>query len=179
MKTWAPELSALIIILRSTGPVISTQRFSRSGGVEATLHSPARTFAVSARKSGSAPPSNSRCRAARRSSRDRRVGSNSRCSPTRKAWASPERTSSAPAGGGERMRKASALTKASSLRRKRRDRAGEHVGLEQGDQADDSRAHHRVPPDAAEDRAERVAALLRRFVAGRAGHHDRLRVDHL
>ncbi len=32
MKTRAPELSALIIILRSTGPVISQRRSSRSGG---------------------------------------------------------------------------------------------------------------------------------------------------
>ena len=31
MKTLAPELSALITILRSVGPVISTQRFWKSG----------------------------------------------------------------------------------------------------------------------------------------------------
>ena len=37
MKTQAPELSALIIILRSTGPVISTQRFWRSDGAGATF----------------------------------------------------------------------------------------------------------------------------------------------
>ena len=39
MKTLAPELSALMIILRSTGPVISTRRSSRSAGMGATVHS--------------------------------------------------------------------------------------------------------------------------------------------
>ena len=38
MKTFAPELSALMIILRSTGPVISTRRSSRSAGSGATVH---------------------------------------------------------------------------------------------------------------------------------------------
>ncbi len=33
MKTLAPELSALMIILRSTGPVISTRRSRRSAGM--------------------------------------------------------------------------------------------------------------------------------------------------
>ena len=55
MKTRAPELSALIIILRSTGPVISTRRSSRSAGGGATCQSPSRTPRVSGRKSGSAP----------------------------------------------------------------------------------------------------------------------------
>ena len=55
MKTSAPEFSALIIILRSTGPVISTCRFSRSAGVGATRQSPERTLAVSGRNSN-APP---------------------------------------------------------------------------------------------------------------------------
>lgn len=36
IKTFAPELRALIIILRSVGPVISTHRFSRSLGAGAT-----------------------------------------------------------------------------------------------------------------------------------------------
>ena len=36
MKTRAPELSALIIILGSAGPVISTRRSSRSAGAGAT-----------------------------------------------------------------------------------------------------------------------------------------------
>ena len=39
MKTLAPEFSALMIILRSTGPVISTRRSSRSFGMGATFHS--------------------------------------------------------------------------------------------------------------------------------------------
>ena len=51
MKTFAPELSALIIIFRSTGPVISTRRSSRSGGALATRQSPFRTDSVSDRKS--------------------------------------------------------------------------------------------------------------------------------
>ena len=37
MNTFAPELSALIIILRSTGPVISTRRSCRSAGAGATV----------------------------------------------------------------------------------------------------------------------------------------------
>ena len=39
MKTFAPELSALIIIFRSTGPVISTRRSCRSAGAGATVNS--------------------------------------------------------------------------------------------------------------------------------------------
>ena len=39
MKTFAPELSALMIILRSTGPVISTRRSTRSAGSGATVQS--------------------------------------------------------------------------------------------------------------------------------------------
>ena len=39
MKTFAPEFSALMIILRSTGPVISTRRSSRSSGIGATVQS--------------------------------------------------------------------------------------------------------------------------------------------
>ncbi len=38
MNTCAPELSALMIILRSTGPVISTRRSCRSAGGGETLH---------------------------------------------------------------------------------------------------------------------------------------------
>src|SRR5688572_27569024 len=69
MKTFAPELSALMTILRSGGPVISTRRSSRSCGIAATRHSAARNSLVSAGKSGSLPSSNSRCSAARRASR--------------------------------------------------------------------------------------------------------------
>ncbi len=59
MNTLAPEFSALIIIFGSTGPVISTRRSWRSGGVGATLHeSSSRTDAVSGRNPGSSPASN-------------------------------------------------------------------------------------------------------------------------
>ena len=59
MKTRAPELSALIIILRSTGPVISQRRSRRSAGAAATRHSASRTSAVSARKPAVSPASSS------------------------------------------------------------------------------------------------------------------------
>ena len=39
MKTFAPEFSALMTIFLSAGPVISTRRSSRSGGIGATVHS--------------------------------------------------------------------------------------------------------------------------------------------
>ncbi len=45
MNTRAPELSALIIILGSAGPVISTRRSSRSAGAGATRQSAARIVA--------------------------------------------------------------------------------------------------------------------------------------
>ena len=45
MKTLAPEFSALTIILRSTGPVISTRRSRRSAGIGATRQSPSRMAA--------------------------------------------------------------------------------------------------------------------------------------
>ena len=38
MNTLAPELSALTIILRSTGPVISTRRSAMSAGYGAQVH---------------------------------------------------------------------------------------------------------------------------------------------
>jgi hypothetical protein len=65
MNTFAPELSALMIILRSSGPVISTRRSSRSAGSGATRQSPARTAAVSGRKSRRCPASRAACRATR------------------------------------------------------------------------------------------------------------------
>src|SRR6266480_4240868 len=64
MKVEAPEFSALITILRSVGPVSSTRRSSRSFGCGATCHSRSLISRVSGRKSGSAPRSNSFCRAA-------------------------------------------------------------------------------------------------------------------
>ena len=51
----APEFRAPMVIFWSVGPVISTQRLRRSGGAEATDHSPSRTSRVSGRKS-SVPP---------------------------------------------------------------------------------------------------------------------------
>ena len=81
MKTRAPELSALIIILRSTGPVISQRRSRRSAGASATRHSASRTSFVSGRKRGSLArvelAAAARCR---RSSSSRRRGLSSRWS---------------------------------------------------------------------------------------------------
>ena len=80
MKTFAPELSALITILRSTGPVISTRRSWRSAGVGATRQlGSSRTCCVSGRKSGSSPASIRACRSSRRSSSSARRGPSSRC----------------------------------------------------------------------------------------------------
>src|SRR2546427_2074290 len=52
MKVEAPELSALITILRSVGQVIYTRRSSKSFGCGAIVHSLARSGAVSGMKSG-------------------------------------------------------------------------------------------------------------------------------
>ena len=68
MNTLAPELRALIIILRSTGPVISTRRSTRALGASGTVQSPVRTSAVSARKSGRSPASKRAWRSARAAS---------------------------------------------------------------------------------------------------------------
>ncbi len=57
MNTRAPELSALIIILGSAGPVISTRRSCRSAGAGATVHADSRMSRVAARKSGRTPAS--------------------------------------------------------------------------------------------------------------------------
>src|SRR3970040_2160037 len=59
MNTFAPELRALITILRSAGPVISTRRSCRLRGTGATLHSASRMDFVCGRKSGRLPASNS------------------------------------------------------------------------------------------------------------------------
>ena len=92
----APEFSAPIIIFRSTGPVISTQRCCRSSGVGATFHEPNRTSSVSERKSGSPPASNSACRASRRASSSRRRALKRRCRPARNASAGSLRICSKP-----------------------------------------------------------------------------------
>jgi hypothetical protein len=52
MNVEAPQLSALITILRSVGPVISTRRSRRSFGCAAIVHSDSRIARVSGRKSG-------------------------------------------------------------------------------------------------------------------------------
>src|SRR5213083_1068064 len=93
MKVEAPEFSALITILRSVGPVSSTRRSSRSFGCGATRHSRSLISRVSERKSGSAPRSNSFCRAARRASKSWRRGSKCRCRFAMKSSASSVRIS--------------------------------------------------------------------------------------
>ncbi len=67
MNTRAPELSALISILGSAGPVISTRRSSKSAGAGATVQADSRTSRVATRKSGRTPASSSRWRSWRRS----------------------------------------------------------------------------------------------------------------
>ena len=57
MKIFAPELSALITILRSVGPVISTRRSRKSAGIGAHVQSPSRMCFVSGKKSSASPPS--------------------------------------------------------------------------------------------------------------------------
>ena len=61
MNTVAPEFSALITILRSTGPVISTRRSAISSGVGATRQSPARISAVSGATLASGGQGRRRC----------------------------------------------------------------------------------------------------------------------
>ena len=55
MNTFAPEFSALMIILRSVGPVISTRRSCRSAGIGATFQSAVAHRAGLGRKSGQFP----------------------------------------------------------------------------------------------------------------------------
>ena len=66
MNTFAPELRALMIILRSVGPVISTRRSSSSGGIGATTQDSSRMPSVSGGNDGKSPPSSSLCRNTRR-----------------------------------------------------------------------------------------------------------------
>ena len=88
MNVDAPELSALIIIFRSTGPVISTTRsVSRAGG-GATRHSPARMSAVSASSDGRWPASRACWRWRRASSSRSLVGLKATCSRATNASAS-------------------------------------------------------------------------------------------
>ena len=107
MKTRAPELRALIIIFRSTGPVISTRRSFRSAGAAATCQSPWRTAAVAAGKSSGVPAdarASSARRAGRAPSRARRRSSNVRCSVATNAIASAVRSSSPADTGGPTSR---------------------------------------------------------------------------
>ena len=61
MKTFAPELRALITIFRSVGPVISTRRSERSAGLGPTFQSPLRISTVLGRKFGNSPLSSCSC----------------------------------------------------------------------------------------------------------------------
>ena len=94
MNTFAPELRALMIILRSTGPVISARRSWRSAGAGATFQlGSARMSAVSGRKSGSSPASSRAARSTRLASSSCRRGSNARWSFDTSASASGVRIS--------------------------------------------------------------------------------------
>src|SRR4051795_9471906 len=93
MKPVEPLFSALITILRSVGPVISTQRFWRSDGGGATCQSPSRTSRVSSRKSSVPPSSRARWRSARFSSNSRLRPSKRRCSSLTNSRASSVSTS--------------------------------------------------------------------------------------
>src|SRR5579863_5228388 len=93
--TLAPEFSALIVILRSVGPVISTRRSTSPGAGAATRQSgSSRTAAVSERKSSIAPRDSSIWRRWRaRSSSDRR-GPSSACRAAMSSMACGVRISS-------------------------------------------------------------------------------------
>src|SRR6478672_8143538 len=79
MKVEAPELSALITILRSVGPVISTRRSCRSFGIGPTVHSDSRMERVSGRKWKVSPASSFAWRSARALMQARRRSSYLRC----------------------------------------------------------------------------------------------------
>ena len=100
MKQDAPEFSALMIILRSTGPVISTRRSVRSAGVSAMVHSASRIALVSGRKAGFSPASMRAWNAARAASRRRRSAPKRRSNMATKAQASALRISSRPGTAG-------------------------------------------------------------------------------
>ena len=107
MKTLAPEFSALTIILRSTGPVISTRRSSRSAGIGATRQSPSRIAGSRPENPASRPRRTASDASARRASNSRRRASKLRCSSARKARAAGVRISSkrGPAGRERRRRR--------------------------------------------------------------------------
>src|ERR1039457_4152225 len=99
MNTFAPELSALMTILRSTGPVISVRRSRRSAGAGATLHEPSRIGLGGGGEARETPAA----RAARVRRISRRRGSNARKRPARKAQASGVRISAYWGGIGPRI----------------------------------------------------------------------------
>src|SRR5579859_1655324 len=102
MNTWAPELSALMIILRSTGPVISTRRSRMSAGRGATVHSLSRISWVSGGNTGLLPASSQAWTSSRFASRRWRSAVNLRSSPTMKASAAGVRIASWPGAAGAR-----------------------------------------------------------------------------
>ena len=97
MNPSAPEFSALITILRSVGPVISTQRCCMSGGTGATVQSPSRISRVSGRKSSISPSASRARRRPRASSSSSRRGPNRAWSSVTNSSASGVMTSSNPA----------------------------------------------------------------------------------
>ncbi len=115
MKHRAPLLSALITILRSVGPVISTRRSRRSGGAGATFHSDSRTERVDSRNSGRSPSSSRTWRSARASSSSARRPPNSRCRPATNASASSVRISSNRGSAGPRTSTPSGMRHARPL----------------------------------------------------------------
>src|SRR6266545_3445265 len=102
MKQRAPELSALIIIFRSTGPVISTRRSCKSGGAGSTRQSASRSSRVSGRKSGSSPAEIRSCLSTRAKSSCSRRGLKRRWRSATNSSASPVRISSARPSRGAR-----------------------------------------------------------------------------
>ncbi len=104
MNMRAPELSALITIFRSVGPVISTRLSRRSAGTGEMAHSLSRISAVSGKKSGSSP-------AARRSRRSARAASRSRRRASNRPWISVTKSSAS----GVRMRSVAASAAVSTV----------------------------------------------------------------
>src|SRR4051794_12744517 len=97
MNTFAPEFRALIIIFRSTGPVISTRRSSRPGASGATRHDgSSRTERVDSANNGNSPPSICAWRSIRAASNSSRRRPNSRCSDATNPSASSVSTSARP-----------------------------------------------------------------------------------
>jgi hypothetical protein len=88
MNTLAPEFRALMIILRSTGPVISTRRSRKSAAMGAATQSESLIQAVCGRNCGIAPRSISCCRSCRCASSCWRRSSKFRESSLRKLTAS-------------------------------------------------------------------------------------------